>query len=190
MKINRKSALVTAAVVVFGFGALACGGAGNDSDSGKSPKVSGSAASASPDQSSGPVTAKVGQTVTITDGLSGEDEIAFTVKSVKQVKSDNQFAQPEKGKVFIGVQITTRINKGDALMTGDEIKLIGPDGEVYNNEMFVAGIDGLFEWTNLKAGQQKSGLVIFQAPSSAAGKGAKIEVNSFWGDSPSAYFTV
>jgi len=188
MRLSRKSVLVTSAVVVLGLGGLACGATGSPSSN--APKVTGSGGPIESAKADGPVMAKVGQMVTLTDGLSGEDEIAFTVKSVKQVKSANDFNQPEKGKVFIGVEITIKVVKGEALMTGNEISLIGPDNEKYNAEPLTVGIKNGFEWTTLKNGQQRTGVIVFQAPKSAVSKGAKIEVNSFWGDSPSAYYAL
>jgi hypothetical protein len=143
---------------------------------------------AEPAKPAGPPNVKVGKTIVITGGLLNGDEMAFTVKSVKPATSDNMFTQPGKGKKYIAVDISVLMKKGDALMTGGEITLQAKDGEVYNNKFVVH--DDAFEWTNLSAGQRKSGLVFFEVPKAFVTKGARILVQDFWDSKPAGQWVV
>jgi len=140
------------------------------------------------DAPAGPPSAKVGETITISGGLTGGDEMAFTVRSVKPASSDNMFTQPGAGKKYVSVDISVLMKKGEALMTGNEITLQGKDGEVYTNQFVVH--DDAFEWAKLSSGQRKSGLVFFEVPKAFAIKDAKVLVQDFWDSKPAGQWVL
>jgi hypothetical protein len=135
----------------------------------------------------GPVTAAVGQTITVRPWRVGEDgEVAYTVRAVTKAEPPNEYIQPAKG-MFVTVDLEIRVTRGSEFAAGGDISFVARDGTVY--EATYAGFPDEFDSAELKEGQRKSGLVAFDVPDDAL-DGAKIQLRSLFDDDAYGYWTV
>lgn len=185
MKKNRLTAIGLAAIAAT---VIACGSGGDGENVTVSSGDSGAAGQSSPAAPEGPKTAKMGQTITVDASLIGKGDqvVAYTVAKGAQLKSPSEYEKPDNG-VFYGVTLTVVVQAGSEFANGSDISLVASDGTVY--EPTFTTHKGGFEGADLKAGQKKSGLVVFDIPKAAL-KGSKIQVKSFWDDEPYGYWTI
>lgn len=162
-----------AAIVV-----LACGSGTTSSSGGDAPAPQDNATSAGTDIA----TVKVGETLTI---KSFGSEYTVTVRSLKQnVKSGNQFTQPENGQ-FITFEAEVVVKDGSVFASPGLFALETAQGTVYSWALAV--LDDVDQsWSvELHVGQNKKGMVVIDAPKDLAG--AKIFVQEL--DKPAGYWT-
>lgn len=155
--------------------------------SGTSSTVSGNGGSGGPGNGdSGPVTAAMGQTVTL---KSGDDVVDMTLSDPKQYSKDPKYGQKPQHGVYLTIAVTVQCKSGSHFGSTGEFKLVAADGTAYQADLGV-GFDTL-DFTELSAGQKKSGLIVFDVPKAAV-TGAKIQVDGIGldFDTPAAYWTV
>ncbi|MFC3381553.1 DUF4352 domain-containing protein [Couchioplanes azureus] len=134
----------------------------------------------------GPVVAKVGQTITVRPWRIGEDgEVKYTLSNVKKAKSPNGFMNPKNG-TYVTAKLEIKVIKGSEFASTSDLSFVTSDGTVYE-PTWSGGFDGEFDAVELKAGQRKSGLVVFDVPKSAL-KGGQVHVSSLWDDESYGYW--
>lgn len=84
------------------------------------------------------------------------------------VREGNQFnSEPEPGQQYIFVNISTTCDKGTddtCNLFGFEFSLIDSSGITHDAELFVAGVNGLFEPGEFYGGATKTGYLVFLVP--------------------------
>lgn len=164
---------VGVAALVFG---LACG-AGTSSTS-----SNGDGGPAAPGASTpGIVTLKVGETASI---KSFGAEYKATVSNLRTGQK-GKYSKPTKGQ-FIAVDLKIDMIDGQQFASAHMLKLVLASGEAF--EPAFADIPGLdTSWsTQLNAGQNKGGPVVFDVPADLTG--AKLYIQEL--DKPAAYWTL
>jgi hypothetical protein len=136
----------------------------------------------------GPVTAKMGQSITVDATLFGEGDqvLTYTVAKGRTLRAPNSFEKPDHGQYY-GVNLTVVVRAGNQFACGDDISFVAKDGTVY--EPAITSHSGQFECVELHTGQRKAGLVVFDIPKAAL-NGGKIQIKSFWDDQPYGYWTL
>jgi hypothetical protein len=143
--------------------ALACG-AGNDDTSSKVNGGSGKPVESAAAEKSA-ATAKVGQTVTLTnDGVGDKTVIDVTVTNAKQyAKEPGEFGgKPEHG-VFLAFDVTALCKSGTYHANPFNFKFVAKDGAVSEIALTV-GFKPQLNATDLSAGQKTTGKIVFDVP--------------------------
>ncbi len=181
-----RNKLVLAGIGILAVFAIACGAGSGDTDAsvGGDPKPGDST---NGDQ--GPVTAAIGQTVTLTNTLFDEtDTVEITLANPQQFTSapGSSFFKPDNG-VYLTLDVTVACTQGTHTVNPGGFKFVAADGTVYDWQLAV-GFDGLLSFTELNAGQRTSGKIVFDVPEAAIA-GANIQVDGIGldFDEPAAY---
>ena len=168
---RNKIALVGLSVLaVFG---IACGAGTGETDSsvGGDPQSTG-------DQTGGPVTAAIGQTVTLTNTLfDSTDAVEITLADPQQHTEDpgaGGFGSPSNG-VYLVVNVTVVCTQGTYFASPFNFTFVAADGSAYDPAL-VLGFEPHLQTINLNAGQRTAGTVAFDVPPAAL-TGAKIQVD-------------
>jgi len=178
-------------LVVLAVFAIACGvGSGKtESSVGGEPQDGAPAQDGAGANGDGPVTAAVGQTVTLTNTfLNDKTVVEVTLSDAQQHTTDSLGLSPDNG-VFLVVQVTVVCNEGTYHANPFNFKFVGPDGTVYEHAF--ASFDGDLNATDLNAGQRTSGNIVFDVPPAAI-QGGKIQLDGIGldFDEPAAYWTL
>lgn len=185
-KKSRKTLIIVLSII-GGIILLCCGGGTimavvGAADSGKGSVVANgdSTGSTNSTKKSGPLTAKLGETVEYK--TSSGKKIRVTITGInRQAQSNNQFVTPKKGG-FVTVQVSVTYLEGGSgtyVALPTDFSLIGADGTVYGGDiMSSAGFDGAMDTVTLNIGQKASGLVAFDVDRANI-SGGKIQLNDF-----------
>jgi methionine-rich copper-binding protein CopC len=146
--------------------------------------------SAAPEKTT--TTAKVGQTVTLTNKLLDEKTaIEVTVAKPKQyAKEPGEFgSKPEKG-VFLVVDVTVVCKEGTYSANPFNFKFVAKDGTA-SEGAFTASFKPALNATDLSAGQKVAGKIVFDIPKAALTSG-KIQIDGVGldYDKPAAYWAL
>jgi hypothetical protein len=145
------------------------------------PRASSSPASAP----TGQVAAKVGQTITVLPRHLDEDcEVRYSLSDVRRVKPT--LVAPENG-MYVSATLSVKVVKGTEWASDSDLSFVTADGTVYHTTY--AGFDNEFEPVELREGQRKVGLVVFDVPTGAL-SGGKIQLSSLFDDEPYGYWTL
>jgi hypothetical protein len=166
---------------------LACGVGSKENPTTVSGGDSGSSQAAK-SVPSGPVTASLGQTLTVDSTLFGKGDrvVAYTVANARVLNAPNSFEKPEHG-AFYGVDFTVEVKAGSSFACGQDISFVAKDGTVY--EPTFTTHKGTFDCADLGKGQRKAGMVVFDIPQGASA-GGRIQVKSLWDEEPYGYWTL
>jgi hypothetical protein len=179
---------VIGAAVVLGGLSIACGSGETDSSvkGGEGQQVE----TAAPEQTT--TTAKVGQTVTLSNELLDEKTtIEVTVAKPKQyTKEPGEFgSRPEKG-VFLVLDVTVVCKQGTYHANPYNFKFVAKDGTASEIALAVSFKPAL-NAIDLSAGQKVAGKIVFDVPKAAL-KGGKIQIDGVGldFDKPAAYWAL
>jgi hypothetical protein len=136
----------------------------------------------------GPVTAKMGQSITVDATVfgTGDQVLTYTVANGRALRAPNTFEKPDHGQ-FYGVNLTVVVKAGNQFACSQDISFVAKDGTVY--EPAITSHSGQFECVELHTGQRKAGLVVFDIPKAAL-NGGKIQIKAFWDDQPYGYWAL
>lgn len=183
---KKKAAVVGLATVLVGL-SIACGSGGTNSSvsSGKGQKVGAASEKAT-------TTAKVGQTVTLSNSLlSDKTTIAVTLANPKQyTREPGEFgSKPEKG-VFLTVDVTAVCKEGSYDVNPLNFKFVAKDGTA-SDYAPTLGFKPVLDATSISAGQKVSGKLVFDIPKSAV-SGGRIQIDGVGldFDKPAAYWAL
>jgi hypothetical protein len=175
----RKTFVIIGFTVLAAFG-IACGGTGstNSSTDGK-------------DNGGQPVTATMGQTVTLTSTVvTDKTTVDVTVADPKQFPSEpGDFGSKSKNGVFLVVNVTVVCKEGTYGANPFNFRFVAGDGTV--TETAFATFDPELHATDLAAGQKVAGNVVFDVPQAAI-TGGKIQISGIGLDmnKPAAYWSL
>ncbi len=177
----RKGPWWTGAAAAAAVLMLACGSGGESSRPGPGASVVGGQDAAP----AGPPTVALGSAVVFSD--SGA-EVSVVVAAVDaKAKSNNQFDRAERGQ-FVAITVEATAVKGSNDIGPSNFRFVGGDGNVFQAEIMVAGIQPqLDSMTTIQQGQKKSGKVIFDCDPAKI-PGGKIQLSDDSGD-PVGYWT-
>lgn len=118
----------------------------------------------------------LGDTISTTStSAAGSSSTKWTVTADKQYRrSPDGYQSPQNG-VFYSVKVSVSVSEGSEYIFADDFALIGPDGSAYQATSAMYGFPGALQGTTVGAGQNVSGLVVFDVPQSALA-GGKIEL--------------
>jgi hypothetical protein len=121
------------------------------------------------------VVVKLGETLVLTkSGLGAREEIYFTLSVDKQYTRTPKFnLKPEKG-IYFAVGVLVEVKAGSAYACACDFALVAADGTVYEPTGGF-GFDNTLDGVTLNAGQEATGLVVFDLPPAALA-GARIEL--------------
>jgi hypothetical protein len=167
-----RNKLLLAGLVALAALGIACGSGSGDTTG----SVDGSAPSAGADD--GPVTAAIGQTVTLTNSLLGStDKVEVTLANPQQFTEDPEssgFLKPDNG-IYLVLDATVVCDEGTYLASPFSFTFVGADGTAYDTAITVGFKPGL-DTINLNPGQRTAGTVVFDVPQAALA-GAKIQID-------------
>lgn len=178
-------------LVVLAVFAIACGvGSGKtESSVGGEPQDGAPAQDGAGANGDGPVTAAVGQTVTLTNTfLNDTTTVEVTLANPQQV-TDADFIGPKNGMYYV-VNVTIVCTSGTYTANPGAFKFVAADGTVY--DWTITGrFDPTLSFTELNAGQRTSGNIVFDVPPAAI-EGGKIQMDGIGldFDEPAAYWTL
>jgi hypothetical protein len=136
----------------------------------------------------GPVTAAMGQTVTLTNTfLNKTTTVEVTLANPQQV-TEADFLGPKNGLYYV-VTVTIVCTEGTYTANPSAFKFVAADGTVY--DWTITGrFDPTLSFTELNAGQRTSGNIVFDVPPAAL-EGGKIQMDGIGldFDEPAAYWT-
>jgi len=187
-----RSKIAIIGLSVLAVFAIACGAGSGDTDSsvGGDPQGDGVATD---DQPAGPVTAAIGQTVTLTNTLfDSTDAVEITLADVQQHAEDPGaygFGAPQNG-VYLVVNVTAVCTQGTYFASSFNFKFVAADGTVYDTAL-VLGFEPQLQTIDLSAGQRTAGSIAFDVPAAAI-TGGKIQVDGIGLDAtePAAYWAL
>ena len=175
-----------AALAAFG---IACGSGSGDTTG----TVSGDGQSGAPAAGDGPVTAAIGQTITLTSTLLGStDKVEVTLANPRQFTEDPEgsgFIKPDNG-VYLVLDGTVVCVEGTYYASPFNFTFVAADGTVYD-AAFTIGFKPQLDTINLNPGQRTAGSVVFDVPESAIA-GGKIQIDGLGLDTMegAAYWTL
>ena len=179
--------VITGLAVLAAFG-IACGSGDTDSSvkGGEGQQID----SAAPEKTT--TTAKVGQTITLTNKLLDEKTaIEVTVAKPKQyTKEPGEFgSKPDKG-VFLVLDVTVVCKEGTYSANPFNFKFVAKDGTASEIAITVAFKPQL-DATDLSAGQKVTGKIAFDIPKSAI-TGGRVQIDGVGldYDKPAAYWAL
>jgi Domain of unknown function (DUF4352) len=180
--------IVIAGLAVFAAFGIACGS--GDTDTSVKGGAGEQVQSAPAEKAT--ATAKVGQTVTLTNKLLDEKTaIDVTVAKPKQyAKEPGEFgSKPEKG-VFLVLDVTVVSKEGTYGANPFNFKFVAKDGTASEIAIAVAFKPQL-DATDLSAGQKVAGKIVFDVPKSAL-TGGRVQIDGVGldYDKPAAYWTL
>lgn len=105
------------------------------------------------------------------------DDLVFKVKGTKVFKSDNEFIQPDKGKVFLIVSVAME-NRGEEKLDLFMTYKVEDANGVQNGQDYTDVPDAL-EADSLAPGGKVAGNIVFQVPKSRKGLKLVLEPNVF-----------
>ncbi|NMO52354.1 hypothetical protein HH310_14250 [Actinoplanes sp. TBRC 11911] len=133
----------------------------------------------------GQIAAKVGQTITVLPRHLDEDcEVRYSLSNVRRVKPT--LAAPENG-MYVSATLSVKVIKGTEWASDSDLSFVTAGGTVYHTTY--AGFENEFEPVELREGQRKVGLVVFDVPTDAL-SGGRIQLNSLFDDEPYGYWTL
>lgn len=187
-----RTKLAVIGLSVLAVFAIACGAGSGETDSsvGGDPQGDGVATG---DQAQGPVTATMGQTVTLTNTLfDSTDAVEITLADPQQHAEDPDafgFGAPQNG-VYLVVNVTVVCTQGTYFASSFNFKFVAADGTVYDTAL-VLGFEPHLQTIDLSEGQRTAGSIAFDVPAAALA-GARIQVDGIGLDmtEPAAYWAL
>lgn len=177
---NRLVFVGLAVLAAFG---IACGSGSGDTQG----SVDGTAAPAE-----GPVTAAIGQTITLTSTfLDQTDAVEVTLSDPEQHESEpGDFGSDAENGVFLVLSVTVVCTEGAYSANPFNFKFVAADGTVYE-QAFAIGFDPGLNATELAKGQRTSGKIVFDVPVAAL-TGGKVQIDGIGTDfdKPGAYWAL
>jgi hypothetical protein len=135
-----------------------------------------------------PTAAKVGGSLTVTNG---DSTATWTLNEVRRDKRDEWRAAPNG--LFVSARITVKAISGDTFAAAGELALVTTDGEVIDQDYVVSfpNRTSIIMGNSLSPGQHSTGWVFFDVTPAQA-KGAKLQLKqfSFLGDDPVGYWAI
>jgi hypothetical protein len=171
-----RTKFVLAGLSILAALGIACGSStdGTDSSVGGGPQTG---AVNSDDAPGGPVTAAIGQTITLTNTLlNTTDKVEITLTDPRQASNDpgsSGFNKPSNG-VYLVVMATIVCTEGTYIASPFDFTFVAADGTVHD-PTFTLGFEPHLDSITLNAGQRTAGNVVFDVPKAAI-TGAKIQV--------------
>jgi hypothetical protein len=175
--------LVIGGLAVLAALAIACG-SGNGktgASTGDNPSPAGT----------GPVTAKIGEKVSLTSTfLDDTDTVEITVANPKQyTKEPGEFGSRSEKGIFLVLTVTITCTEGTYSANPFNFKFVAADGTAY--EGAIAVFKPALDAVDLSKGQKTSGTIVFDVPKAAV-KGGKVQVDGIGTDynEPAAYWAL
>jgi hypothetical protein len=187
-----RNKIVLIGLSVLAVFAIACGVDSGDTDSSVGGDPQGGDI-ATDDQIGGPVTAAIGQTVTLTNTLfDSTDAVEITLADAQQHAEDPGaygFGAPDNG-VYLVVNVTVVCTQGTYFASSFNFTFVAADGTVYDTAL-VLGFEPQLQTIDLSSGQRTAGSIAFDVPPAAL-TGGRIQVDGIGLDStePAAYWAL
>ena len=134
--------------------------------SGIKPERATVGATPAPSAASSVAAAKLGDAITLSGGLGG-NQVTVTATSAKKSASaaDAAWIKPKKG-AYLAVTVEVSVIKGKTYACYCDFALVAPDGSLYE-PVWPAGFDQAMQSVTLNAGEKVSGVVVFDVPAAA-----------------------